>query len=211
MNATVQSESVPAQADWEWIDLYRFFAHALSSPTSERYALLRSRDFVASLRKLWKELKCDGEFPGLDGFRSYQKYESAYIALFDVGAPEPPVPLVESGHYKSAPAQQIALENVLFYDVLGLQVDTAHSFADHLQTQLQFLSAVRYAGENAKDDSSRASLRRLEVDFLQRHLLNWLPAAERKLRKLNPPLFPVLLRLLVTFLQNRREQLSCSN
>ncbi|HEV8385805.1 MAG TPA: molecular chaperone TorD family protein [Candidatus Acidoferrales bacterium] len=208
MNATVELEASPHSDGWEQVDLYRFFAHVLAAPTRERHELLRSRNFVASLRQLWKELKCDGEFPAVKRFRGYQKYESAYIALFDAGAPEPPVPLVESGHYKSVPAQQIALENVLFYEVLGLHVDTARSFPDHLQTQLQFLSAVRYAGENADDAASRASLLRLEADFLRRHLLNWLPTAEKKLRKLDPPLFPVLLCLLVAFLQNRRMQLS---
>ena len=208
MPTALQSEAVPAQLAWEQHDLYRFFAHVLGSPTRERYALLHSREFTASLRQLWQELQCEGEFPGRTGFRGFAQYEAAYIALFDVGAPEPPVPLVESAHHKAIPAQQIALENVLFYEVLGLHVNPARSFADHLFTQLEFLSAVRYAGEQAPDTESRANLARLERDFLQRHLLNWLPAAEAKLRRLDPPLFSTFLHLLLVFLQNRLKLLS---
>ena len=208
MPTALQCEAVPAQLAWEQHDLYRFFAHVLGSPTRERYALLHSREFTASLRQLWQELQCEGEFPGRTGFRGFAQYEAAYIALFDVGAPEPPVPLVESAHHKAIPAQQIALENVLFYEVLGLHVNPARSFADHLFTQLEFLSAVRYAGEQAPDTEGRANLARLERDFLQRHLLNWLPAAEAKLRRLDPPLFSTFLYLLLVFLQNRLKLLS---
>lgn len=208
MPTALQSEVVPEQPGWEQFDLYRFFAHVLGSPTRELYALLHSREFAASLRQLWQELQCEGEFPDLAGFRSFAQYEAAYIALFDVGAPEPPVPLVESAHHKAIPPQQIALENVLFYEVLGLQVNPARSFADHLFTQLEFLSAVRYAGDQAQDTESRANLARLERDFLQRHLLNWLPAAETKLRRLDPPLFSTFLHLLLVFLQDRLKLLS---
>jgi DMSO reductase family type II enzyme chaperone len=208
MNTAVEFEATPLCGGWEQIDLYRFFAHVLASPTQEKYELLHSAEFAASLRQLWQELKCEGESPDLAGFRSFAQYEAAYIALFDVGAPEPPVPLVESAHHKAIPAQQIALENVLFYEVLGLKVDTTHSFADHLLTQLEFLSAVRFAGDQAGDAEGRANLTRLERDFLQRHLLNWIPAAETKLRRLNPPIFPALFRLLVAFLQKRLHFLS---
>ncbi len=208
MKAAVPLEAAPAQAGWEQIDLYRFFAHVLGSPTQERYALLHSREFAASLRELWNILQCGGEFPGSKGFHNYEPYESAYIALFDVGVPEPPVPLVESAHHKAIPAQQIALENISFYEVLNLNVNPARAFADHLLTQLEFLSAVRYAGDQGRDAEGRANLTRLERDFLQRHLLNWLPAAETKLRRLDPPVFPTLFRLLVAFLQNRLHLLS---
>ena len=208
MPTALQCEAVPAQPGWEQLDLYRFFAHVLGSPTRERYALLHSREFAASLRQLWQELLCEGEFPEVAGFRSFAQYEAAYIALFDVGAPEPPVPLVESAHHKAIPAQQIALENVLFYEVLGLHVNAARSFADHLFTQLEFLSAVRFAGDQSPAAESRANLARLERDFLHRHLLNWLPAAEAKLRRLDPPLFPTFLCLLLVFLQNRLKLLS---
>ena len=80
-----------------------------------------------ALCDLWKRLKCEGEFPDFGWFSSYELYESAYIALFDVGVPEPPVPLFESAHDKSHPAQEIALENTYFYEVLGLKSDPSRA------------------------------------------------------------------------------------
>jgi len=192
----------------EQTDLYRFFAYALASPTRERFATLRSAEFAATLRNLWPELGCPGAFPGTRKFKNYEAYESAYIALFDVGAPEPPVPLVESGHYKSIPAQQIALENISFYEVLGLNVDTGRAFPDHLIAQLEFAAAVRYTGEQTDVDENKLAMARLERDFLQRHLLNWLPLAEAKLAKLAVPLFPTLIPLLVRFLRWRQTLLA---
>ena len=76
MPTALQSEAVPAQFAWEQHDLYRFFAHVLGSPTRERYALLHSPEFAASLRQLWQELQCEGEFPGLTGFRGFAQYEA---------------------------------------------------------------------------------------------------------------------------------------
>ena len=203
MSEILEHEAAAHRDAWEQIDLYRFFAHVLASPTRERYDLLHSTEFSHSLRHLWQELNCSGEIPDLAGFRSFAQYEAAYIALFDTGVPEPPVPLAESGHYKAVPAQQTAFENVLFYEVLDLRMNPGRSFADHLLTQLEFLSAARYVGEHSCDAEDRASAARLERDFLQRHLLNWLPAAETKLRRLDPPIFPILLHLLVAFLRER--------
>lgn len=187
------------------IDLYRFFALVFGAPSPEHFQRLAQPGLEEFLSALWTDLGCTGDFPGTGRFRDYQQYESIYIALFDVGLPQPPVPLLESAHVKSQPAQQIALENTFFYEVLGLKVDPAHYAPDHLVTQLEFLAAARYAREQAPNEENRRSLARLERDFLERHLLNWLPAAEKKLKRERPPVFPLLLTLLLAFLRQRYE------
>jgi TorA maturation chaperone TorD len=115
--------------------------------------------------------------------------------------------LLESSHQQALPAQQIALENTQFYQVLGLKADVSQYAPDHLVTQLEFLAAVRYARENTSDQENRGNLVRLECDFLDRHLLNWLPAALQKLEREQPPVFPALLKLLLAFLRHQRETL----
>jgi TorA maturation chaperone TorD len=90
---------------------------------------------------------------------------------------------------------------VNFYDVLGLRPSGSVFPTDHLVTQLEFLTAARYLREQANDSNKEASLRRLERDFIERHLLNWLPVAQEKLEKANPPLFPMLLRSLIAYLK----------
>jgi DMSO reductase family type II enzyme chaperone len=196
-------ENAVNSIDWQQNDLYRFFAFAFAPPTRECFDLLSQPGLPEALRNLWKQSKCEGEFPGFEWFANYEQYESAYIALFDVGIPEPPVPLFESAHDKTHPAQEIALENTYFYEVLGLKSDPGRAVPDYLVTQLEFLAALRYTCERTSEPSTAVSLARAETEFLERHLLNWLPPAKAKLARTSAPGFPVLMTLLVQFLTHR--------
>jgi len=191
--------------DWQQNDLYRFFAFVFAPPTRECFALLSQPGLPEALRNLWKQLKCEGEYPAFEWFATYEQYESAYIALFDVGIPEPPVPLFESAHDKTHPAQEIALENTCFYEVLGLKSDPSRAVPDYLVTQLEFLAALRYTCEHTSEESTPVSLARAETEFLERHLLNWVATAKAKLERTNAPGFPVMMTLLVQFLSYRHE------
>jgi DMSO reductase family type II enzyme chaperone len=188
---------------WDQIDPYRFFVFALGSPSQEQFHWFSRPEAPEMLRQLWQEVGCEGEFPDFRWFATFPEYEAAYIALFDAGLPEPPVPLFESAHDKTRPPQELVLENTYFYDVLGLRTDATRSVPDYLLTQLEFLAAVRYARERATSPTSAASLACAEREFLERHLLNWIPAAVRKLAKIGAPAFPVLLTLLEGFLRLR--------
>jgi len=206
---TVASESpASARLDWEGIDLYRFFAFVFSPPSPERFDTLAQPALKDSLAGLWQQLRCAGDFPDFAWFNSYEEYEATYIALFDVGIPEPPVSLFESAHDKTKPAQEIALENTWFYDALGLKWDSRCAVPDYLITQLEFLAAVRYTFENAQDSATRRNLRKLEADFLSRHVLNWIPTAAAKLNGVSPSAFGPFMSLLLAFLQDRRDEVN---
>ena len=203
MPTTAADETTGAPIDWQQNDLYRFFAFVFAPPSRQCFELLSQPALPDALRTLWQRLSCEGEFPGFEWFRNYEEYESAYIALFDVGIPEPPVPLFESAHDKTHPAQEIALENTFFYDVLGLRSDQGRAVPDYLITQLEFLAALRYTLENASDEATAVSLTRAEAEFLERHLLNWVPVAKAKLKRIGAPGFPTLMALLAQFLSQR--------
>ena len=194
--------------DWEQTDLYRFFARVFAPPSRECFDLLAQQSVSGDLQTLWRHLGCKGEPPGFSWFPTYDEYESAYISLFDVGLPEPAVPLFESAHEKSHPPQEIALENTYFYDVLGLKSDPATGVPDYLITQLEFLAALDFTQENAFEEITKTSLARAKAEFLERHLLNWLPKAAKKLRKTEAPGFPLLLDLLVQFLQKQHQRVT---
>jgi DMSO reductase family type II enzyme chaperone len=191
--------------DWQENDLYRFFTIVFAPPTQECFGLLSQAALPEALRNLWQRLKCEGEYPGFHWFASYAQYESTYIALFDVGIPQPPVPLFESAHDKTHPAPEIALENTYFYEVLGLKSDPSRAVPDYLVTQLEFLAALRYTCEHTSEESTAVSLTRAETEFLERHLLNWLPAARAKLDRTKAPGFPVLMTMLGQFLRHMLE------
>jgi TorA maturation chaperone TorD len=178
------------------LDLYRLFAACFSQPSPERFAWLSGKEFRIFFKQLAGELQVESTSTRSGRFPEYAAYEATYLALFEVGVPEPPVPLLESAHSHRAVPQEIVLECVNFYQVLGLRPSGSVFPADHLVTQLEFLAAVRYVRERNRNPEEVVSLERLEADFLRRHLLSWLPAALRKLEALNPPLFLPLLNLL---------------
>ncbi len=195
---------------WEEIDLYRFFATLLGFPTRDRFDLLArvsSREAIADLRG-W--LGCTERPTRSSMYASFEQYEAGYIALFDVGTPEPPVPLIESAYHATVPAQQTVLENVGFFDAIGLMSDSSVTSPDHLLAQLEFGASVRYLQDNCTEKAARHSLCRMEFDYLERHLLSWLPSAAKRLERLHPPVFPVLFAMMLKFLQNRRNELSPS-
>ncbi len=198
--------SAPA-LNWEEIDLYRLFANLLGFPSKGRFdllALIRAQNVIPDL---WARLSCDGTPPPLITFDSFGEYEAGYIALFDVGAPEPPVPLLESHYHEKIPAQQTVMENVCFYDVINLKVDPAVTSPDHLLAQLEFAASVRYLHEQCAEPMQRQALRQLESDFLERHVLSWLPIALARLEPLHPPMLPALFTLLLKFIRIRLAEL----
>jgi DMSO reductase family type II enzyme chaperone len=205
MRAASESRA-PVKLDWAGLDLYRFFAFVFASPSPESFDTLAQPALNDALAGLWQQLCCTEDFPDFAWFKSFQEYEATYIALFDVGIPEPPVSLFESAHDKSRPPQEIALENTWFYDALGLRWDSSCAVPDYLITQLEFLAAVHYTLENAQDSATRGSLAKLETDFLSRHLLNWVPTAAAKLNSNSPSTFGPLMILLAAFLHNRRDE-----
>ncbi len=205
MTMIAAAENAVTPIDWQQNDLYRFFAFVFAPPSRQCFNLLSQPALPEALQNLWKCLACKGKFPGFEWFASYDQYESAYISLFDVGIPEPPVPLFESAHDKSHPAQEIALENTYFYEVLGLKSDPSRAVPDYLVTQLEFLAALRYTRENTSEEATALSLARAETEFLERHLLNWVPTVKTKLDRTGAPGFPALMTLLVQFLSHRHE------
>jgi len=211
MSTADVAQSTARAFDWTDTDLYRLFAFLFAPPSPRCFQFLAQRETPDVLRSLWETLGCEGACPEFEWFLSHEEYESAYIALFDVGIPEPPVALFESAHDKTRPAQEIALENACFYEVLGLRSDPSQAVPDYLVTQLEFLAALRYTAQYAAEGATRSALERAESEFLQRHLLNWVPIADQKLARSAAPGFPQLLSLLVSFLKTRAQELRPAN
>ena len=207
MDTTLTSNPPAEVFSWERTDPYRFFVFAFGQPKRERHEWFSQPGAAKALGELWRQIS-EKKFPGFRWFRDYESYEAAYIATFDVGAPEAPVPLFESAHNKSRPAQELVLESTFFYEVFGLRVDPALSVPDHLLTQLEFLSAVSFARDQSREESQEPNLVQLERDFLQRHLLSWAGKAEQKLRKCPFPAFKVLFSLMIFSLHQRLALLS---
>jgi DMSO reductase family type II enzyme chaperone len=95
---------------------------------------------------------------------------SLYIDLFEAGLPQPRCPLLESAWLLNRPAGEVVLENKLYYQTFGLEID-GRAAPDHLLTQLEFLAWLDHC--EAAGNTDRESLRRARRDFLERHLSHW--------------------------------------
>lgn len=184
------------------LDLFRVFAIGFGQPSHKSFSWLSGTAARSLWRRLAQRFHLKVNLSRANALADYKTYEASYIALFEVGVPEPPVPLLESAHSKTVAPQEIVLDCVNFYDVLGLRPSGSAFPPDHLVTQLEFLAAVCYLREQQPDSQKADPLRRLERDFIERHLFNWLPPVQKKIDQLKPPLFPMLLRLLIAHLKS---------
>lgn len=103
--------------------------------------------------------------------------EPTYIATFEVGVPEPPVPLYESAYAPDDKGSRRRLleDLVRFYEFFDLDLGRAPTEApDHLTVELEYMGALAQlealAGAAGAD---RAPFRRAQRDFFDRHLLDF--------------------------------------
>jgi hypothetical protein len=68
--------------------------------------------------------------------RTLAELRSLYIDLFEAGLPQPRCPLLESAWLLNRPAGEVILENKLYYQNFGLEID-GRAAPDHLPAQLE--------------------------------------------------------------------------
>ncbi len=132
------------------VNTWAIFRFALAYP-DERH-LERFRDLCESVPGTLEDLR------------------ALYIDLFEAGLPQPRCPLLESAWLLNKPAGDVLLENKLYYQNFGLQIDD-RAAPDHLLTQLEFLAWLDHC--EAAGNLDPDSVKRARADFLERHLAHW--------------------------------------
>jgi len=166
-----------------------FFTRSLFHPPgAAQWAWLTS----SGTAMLWEALAAHLEIEGGAETRSSlglpasaEQYEVEFIAAFEVGAPHPPVPLIESHYTRCDPVPRLLHENILFYQAFGLRLKpSAGETADHLRHELEFagyLCQLEAAELRGSGDAERLTqIRQARHEYVTRHLLSWLPAAAEK-------------------------------
>ena len=143
---------------------YLQFARAFDDPDAEVWDSLEGRE---------------GPFP----VRSQAARQAEYLATFELGGDAPPVPPYE-GFARPAEGREGILEDILrFYEYFDVQLrEDNRDYPDHLVTELEFMAFL--TGREAEALARRASpdaFRRAARDFLDRHLLVWLPVLTERL------------------------------
>lgn len=161
--------------------LWRFLHDLFRSPSPEQWAWLHE----PSVQAAWSTLSGQADetiSTILPLPAEFSEFEQSYIAIFDVGIPEPLCPLIESYWNKRDPVPRVLHENMLFYKHFGLELrSSANETADHLRHQLEFMHYVY--GFEARHPELTEQCRLARTDFLSRHLGYWVPMAVRKLKE----------------------------
>jgi len=163
-------------------EAFLFVRDLFQAPGPEQWA----RFSAPEIRTAWKALAERFDIPKDVGLpAAAAAYETSFIAAFDAGAPHPPVPLIESHYNKGDPVPRILHENVLFYRSFGLRLrESRGETSDHLRHQLEFvghlygMEAEELCGRN--DPDVIAQIRAGRREFLERHLMTWLPRAAQE-------------------------------
>jgi DMSO reductase family type II enzyme chaperone len=175
--------------------VYRFLALALESPSLPQFAWLTSPEFRPALAAL--AIEFDVAVPGGELFpEEYSDFESRYLACFEVGMPQAPVPLCASHYNKRAPVPATIHEHVLFYRLFGAAIAEGDpSSADHLRHELAFLFHLDEL--LIEEVASAESLLRARCDFLKRQVNRWVGRAAAAAHENGlPPVYQCLLELL---------------
>ena len=118
---------------------------------------------------------------------NYIKYDHdelrlRYSGLFEVGDDGPPVPIRED-LFLTQPAK-LREDLVRFYDYFGYQLDEEFQWQmDHLSIQLEFMHFLAMGEFEELQD--KLSYQLGQLDFIQKHLLNWVPQLAEKLSVLS--------------------------
>lgn len=185
----------------EDVDLYTLFYQLLEKPRPGRRSLVMDRETPSLLSRFADYLQV-ADFQGVDQPASIEEAESTYLSLFEVGLPAPPCPLNESPYNRTAPPTKVIHENLLFYRAFGLDLKTENSeLPDHICNQLEFLSYLTRLKEQSADAESVGSIIAGKRDFVERHVLSWVPSAARKLKALDERLYAPILELLEAYVR----------
>jgi DMSO reductase family type II enzyme chaperone len=136
----------------------------------------------------------------------FEEFEVRYVSTFDVGFPEPPCPPYEGLYNKKMERAQAMVEISEFYRQFGLKMNQApdkRELPDYLVAELEFLAFLAFKEAQAAYEGTAELLdgyRRAQKDFLERHMVDWLPEFAARLEEEEAlPFFPHLLRFTIGF------------
>lgn len=157
--------------------LYLTYARLLGFPPEGLEAGVRDGTLAAEMAGLHRAAGLPGA-PWAVRPRCGEGLEPAYIAAFEAGVPEPPVPLYESAYLAEDVASRRSLleELVRFYEFFDLDLgERPNEAPDHVTVELEFLAAVAQLESLAVvRGADSAPFRRAQRDFLDRHLVRFL-------------------------------------
>lgn len=192
----MESEAPSGPDDRETV--LRSFLLAFGTPGREQRELILSSDWIEDLASRgWMGDRDPGSLrenlPDDDA-----DWESFVLSTFDVGFPAPPVPLFETHYLVEGSTPEVLHENILYYKKFCCELTKGGADGpDHLRHQLGFLLFLFWLEDRPETPPETTGGARLaRIDFIRRHLLNWVPKAALAAKEKAHPLWGFLLTAL---------------
>lgn len=185
--------------------VYLLLAGGFSYPSPELHSGITSGAYAESLEAMLSAsmLPLSGADPGpvKDALRtsaSFEAFQSSYLTAFETNVPSPSASLYEGSYVSKSQRAVLLLEIKAFYRNFGLgMANDVNELEDTLTAELEFMQFL--AAKEAQADEggeSAAGYVHAQRDFLERHLVRWMPAFEEAVNsKVGDPFFVALSRL----------------
>lgn len=152
--------------------VYGLLARLFEEPDAETYEKLAAGEVGRHLSDLVAQagLERDLTVPSLRTEDDRELLGARFNDLFEVGYPEPPVPLYESAYHDEGRWEEINVDLARAYDYFGVSIDDSRrEHHDHLVLELEFAGYLaRLAAVEDRED-----VRAARRDFLDRHLVGF--------------------------------------
>ena len=159
--------------------IYQRLAQVFSYPGEEDYAGLVDDSYLEPFLLLGRDVESllsKTSYPV-----SLEELQQQYTGLFDVGrgGSGPPCPLYEGPYRPDWGRSKIFEELLRFYDFFGLELSPdSRELPDHLTVELEFMHFLTFQEASSEDP---APFQRAQRDFLNRHLVNWVPMLRQRI------------------------------
>ncbi len=167
-------------------DLHRLLSTGFRYPTPEIFKIFQKGEFldeimydISSITRLNKIMAEHAEHvkDDMKGM-TLAELEIKFTQTFDSGIPVPPCPLYE-GVYSGKPRSMIMLDVSEFYNYFGLRMsreEGKREFPDHICAELEFLHFLTYnEASSSGDEETLKGYLLAHRDFLERHMVQWVP------------------------------------
>ncbi len=169
-------------------NIYRLLSLGFRYPSPSVFKTFQSGEFSLDLKENRSLL------PHFRGMKKalivnnipFSEFEIKFVKTFDTGSPLPPCPSYEGFYIE--PRTAVMLEISEFYRHFGLamsQREGKREFPDHISAELEFLHYLTF--QETQDPENIGGYLLAERDFLERHLLNWVPGFCNRLRDSGMP------------------------
>ncbi len=192
---------------------YAVFSRLMASPfeqNDEQLEFLMSGQVSAALRDVNGALPFEMDLELLattvDELTAHDLAEvrRLYSSKFEVGNDGPAIPLrAELVRVRESKMKE---ELVRFYDYFAYKLADHFAWApDHVSILLEFMQVLGAKEAQADNEDAAQSLARAQLDFLNRHIISWLPVSVGKAVKQAPDdLYTHVLTTLWDFLEKDR-------